>query len=90
MKGSEIALASLMREKVGQPCINYSWMSNSSYMSKLAGRDYWSDREGVFFEYLRRCGINYFRYLGKRFHPWNHDNRNVIEDWKAANPKPAD
>lgn len=27
-------------------------------MSKVAGRDYWSDREDVFFEYLHQCGIN--------------------------------
>lgn len=56
--GSEIALATLMREKVDRPCINYCWMTSSSYMSKVAGRDYWSDREGVFLEYLHQCGIN--------------------------------
>jgi hypothetical protein len=58
MKGREIALATLMREQVDEPCLNYSWMTNSSYMSKVARRDYWSDREGVFFAYLRACGIN--------------------------------
>jgi len=58
VKGSEIALATLMREEVEYPCLNYSWMTNSSYMSKVTGRDYWSDREGVFFEYLHQCGIN--------------------------------
>ena len=58
MKGSEIALATLMRENPGIPCINYSWMTSSSYMSKVAGRDYWADREGVFFEYLHQSGIN--------------------------------
>lgn len=58
MKGSEIALATLMRENPGAPCINYCWMTSSSYMSKVAGRDYWVDREGVFFEYLRQTGIN--------------------------------
>lgn len=58
MKGSEIALATLMREDPGAPCINYSWMTNASYMTRVTGRDYWSDREGVFFEYLRQCGIN--------------------------------
>ena len=47
-----------MRQRVEHPCINYCWMTNSSYMSRLAGRDYWADREGVFFEYLRRCEIN--------------------------------
>jgi hypothetical protein len=58
MKGSEIALATLMRENPGAPCIGYSWMTNSSYLSKVTGRDYWGDREGVFFDYLHRCGIN--------------------------------
>ena len=58
MKGSEIALATLMREKVDRPCINYSWMTHSSYMSHVAGQNYWSDREGVFFQYLHQCGIN--------------------------------
>jgi hypothetical protein len=56
--GCETALATLMREEVDRPCINYSWMTSSSYMSKVSGRDYWSDREGVFFEYLHQCGIN--------------------------------
>ncbi|MBN1348105.1 hypothetical protein JXJ21_01715 [candidate division KSB1 bacterium] len=58
MTGCEIALATLMREQVDYPCINYCWMTNSSYMSQMAGRDYWSDREGIFFEFLNRCGIN--------------------------------
>lgn len=58
MKGAETALASLMREDAGAPCINYSWMTSSSYMSGVTGRDYWSDREGVFFEYLRQKRIN--------------------------------
>ena len=58
MKGREIALATLMREDVGEPCINYCWMTSSTYMSKVAGRDYWADSEGVFYDYLRACGIN--------------------------------
>ena len=58
MKGCEVALATLMREQVDEPCINYGWMTSSSYISKVAGRDYWSDREGVFFDYLRACKIN--------------------------------
>lgn len=58
MKGRELALATLRREAVDEPCINYCWMTSSTYLSRVAGRDYWSDREGVFFEYLRRCGIN--------------------------------
>jgi len=59
MKGKDVALATLMRQDVEEPCINYCWMTSSSYMSKVAGRDYWSDPEGAFFEYLRRCGINF-------------------------------
>ena len=58
MKGSESALTTLMREDIAEPCINYSWMTSASYMSKVTGRDYWADREAVFFEYLRRCRIN--------------------------------
>ena len=58
MKGREVALATLMREPVAEPCINFCWMTSSSYLSKAAGRDFWSDREGVFYEYLRHCGIN--------------------------------
>ncbi|MCK5803870.1 MAG: hypothetical protein KAI66_13600 [Lentisphaeria bacterium] len=58
MKNSEIALATLMGENPGRPCINFSWMTSSSYLSKVTGRDYWADREGVFFEYLRQTGIN--------------------------------
>ena len=58
MKGSEIALATLMGENPGAPCINYCWMTSSTYMSEVAGRDYWKDRDGVFFEYLRQTGIN--------------------------------
>ncbi|MBT6146184.1 MAG: hypothetical protein HOH74_12180 [Gemmatimonadetes bacterium] len=58
LAGSEVALATLMRQDPGAPCINYSWMTNASYMSKVTGRDYWADREAVFFEYLHRCGIN--------------------------------
>ena len=58
MDGRDIALATLMRERVEHPCINYSWMTSSTYMSAVTGRDYWADREGVFFEYLERCGIN--------------------------------
>lgn len=58
MRGRDIALATLLREEVAEPCINYSWMTSSSYLSRAASRDYWSDCEGVFFEYLRACGIN--------------------------------
>ncbi|MFO7948515.1 MAG: uroporphyrinogen decarboxylase family protein [Armatimonadota bacterium] len=58
MDGREIALGTLHRQDVPEPCINYCWMTNAGYMSRVAGRDYWQDREGVFAEYIRRCGIN--------------------------------
>jgi len=58
MKGRDTALATLMRQEVREPCIGFCWMTNTSYMTKVAGRDYWSDREGVFFDYLKHCGIN--------------------------------
>jgi hypothetical protein len=58
MTGRDIALATLYREPVAEPCINFSWMTNTRYMSHVAGREYWEDREGVFAEYVRRCGIN--------------------------------
>lgn len=28
-------------------------------------------------------GKEYLRFYGNDFHPWNHDNRHLIEDWKA-------
>ena len=58
MKGYEVALATLLREDVQAPCINYCWMTSASYMSAVTGRDYWADRGGVFYDYLHRCGIN--------------------------------
>jgi len=58
MRGRDVALATLLRGDVAEPCINYSWMTSSSYLSRAAGRDYWSDPEGVFYDYLRHCGIN--------------------------------
>ena len=58
MKGRDIALATLHHEKVSEPCINYCWMTNTTYMSELAGRDYWSDREGVLNAFLVKAGVN--------------------------------
>jgi hypothetical protein len=58
MTGRDIALATLHRESVGYPCVNFCWMTNSRYLSHVAGRDYWTDPQGVFVEYVRRCGIN--------------------------------
>lgn len=58
MNGRQIALGTLHRQDVPEPCINYCWMTNAAYMSRIAGRDYWSDRTGVFAEYIHKCGIN--------------------------------
>ncbi len=56
--GREIALGTLHRQAVPYPCLNYCWMTNSAYINRVVGRDYWSDREAVFAEWVRRCGIN--------------------------------
>lgn len=58
MKGRDVALATLHHEHIPEPCINYCWMTNTAFMSKVAGRDYWSDPEGVFNAYLVRTGTN--------------------------------
>ncbi len=58
MDGREVALGTLHRQRVPLPCINYSWMTNTRYMTHVAGREYWDDPEGVFTEYIRRSGIN--------------------------------
>jgi len=58
MDGREVALGTLYQQEVPLPCINYCWMTNSAYMSRVAGRDYWAEPEGVLAEYVRRCGIN--------------------------------
>ncbi|HUT25119.1 MAG TPA: uroporphyrinogen decarboxylase family protein [Sumerlaeia bacterium] len=85
MKGSDIALATLSRERVDEPCINYCWMTNSSYMSRAARRDYWSDREGVFFDYLRHCGIN----LVPQWYYPSEAHRNIEEGRMASEPLPG-
>ncbi len=85
LKGRDIALATLMREAVDPPCINYSWMTSSSYMSYVTGRDYWSDREGVFYDYLKRCGINL---VPQRYVP-GEDQRNIERGLVAHPPTPG-
>ncbi|MHC4982902.1 MAG: uroporphyrinogen decarboxylase family protein [Planctomycetota bacterium] len=85
MKGRETALATLMREEVREPCINYCWMTNSAYMSRVAGRDYWSDPEGVLFEYLRRCGINF---VPQWYFP-SHQHKNLEEGRPLHKPLPG-
>jgi predicted metal-dependent hydrolase len=66
-----------MLKKDGKHLSIREWLSGMNFLFGKPG-------------FLRRCGLNYFRYLRKGFHPWDHDNRNVIEDWKASNPKTAD
>jgi hypothetical protein len=85
MKGSEIALATLMRENVDRPCVNYSWMTDSSDMSRVAGFDYWSDREGVFFEYLHQCGIN----LVSQWYLPGEEQRNIERGHVAHEHRPG-
>lgn len=85
MRGRDVALATLLREEVAEPCINYSWMTSSSYLSRAAGRDYWSDREGVFFEYLRRCGIN----LVPQWYYPGEAQRNIERGFVAHQPLPG-
>ena len=58
MDGREIALGTLYRQDVPEPCINYSWMTNSRFLSHVAGRSYWGDPQGVFIEFIHRCGVN--------------------------------
>ena len=36
--------------------------------------------------FLRRCFIPYCRFYRSAFHPWDHDNRAVIEAWKSNQP----
>ena len=33
---------------------------------------------------LRRIFFPYFRFLRKDFHPWEKDNRNLIDEWEAG------
>ncbi len=56
--GREAALAALHRQQVDYPCINFSWLTHSRFLSHVAGREFWDDPESVFVQYIRRCGIN--------------------------------
>lgn len=85
MTGHDIALATLMREDVREPCINYSWMTNSSYLSKAAGRDYWTDPEDVFYGYLRHCGIT----LVPQYYFPGEAQRNIERGHLAHAPAPG-
>jgi len=84
-RGRDTALATLMREETHEPCINYSWMTNASYMTRAAGRDYWTDREGVFYAYLNHCGIN----LVPQWYLPGEAQRNIAEGHLAHDPQPG-
>ncbi|MGD9497685.1 MAG: uroporphyrinogen decarboxylase family protein [Armatimonadota bacterium] len=58
MDGREVALATLHREDVPLPCLTNCWITHSAYISRVVGRDYWSDTVGVFCEFVRRIGAN--------------------------------
>ena len=58
MRGREVALATLLREEVREPTINFCWMTSTSYMSRVAGANYWDDPEAAWLQYVRRKGVN--------------------------------
>jgi hypothetical protein len=58
MKGSEIAWGTLDQERLTEPCMVGSWIMKGDYYSRIAGRDYWGDKEAVYLETLPRLGIN--------------------------------
>ena len=43
----------------------------------LSGLNFLFGKPGI----LRRPVFKYFSFFRKRFHPWNHDNRYIIDDW---------
>jgi len=58
MKGLEVAWRTLERETLAEPCILASWLMKGGYYGRIAGRDYWRDKAGVFLEALPRMGVN--------------------------------
>jgi len=58
VKGLEVAWRTLAQESVAEPCILASWLMKGDYYSRITGRDYWQDKEGVFLEALPRMGVN--------------------------------
>lgn len=58
MEGREIALATLHRQQVPEPCYTHCFVTGSDYYRRVTGRDYWSDPQGVFVEFVRRVGAN--------------------------------
>ena len=66
------------------------------YMLKVDGRHKnileWLSGLNFLFGYpgiLRRLFFKYFRYFGKGFHPWDHDNRNLIKQWTNEQQRTA-
>jgi len=59
MDGRDVALATLYREHVPYPCMVSGWLTGSGYMSRMTGRDYWSDPLGVWLEFIRLIGTNF-------------------------------
>jgi predicted metal-dependent hydrolase len=58
------------------------------YMLKVEGKHTgireWMSGLNFLFGYpgiLRRLTFKYFRFFGKQFHPWNNDNRDLIDQW---------
>lgn len=45
----------------------------------LSGLNFLFGRPGI----LRRLSFSYFRFFRKRFHPWDQDNRDLIDGWKT-------
>ena len=58
MNGREIALATLHRQEVPYPCYTQGFVTGSAYYTRVTGRDYWADPQGVFIELVRRVGAN--------------------------------
>lgn len=50
---------------------------NRSLRVWLSGLNFLFGKPG----FLRRCARQYFSFYGRRFHPWNHDNRELIDHW---------
>ena len=45
----------------------------------LSGLNFLFGKPGV----MRRCFFSYLSFYRKRFHPWNDDNRHLIEAWQS-------
>ena len=45
----------------------------------ISGLNFLFGKPGI----LRRPVVRYFSFFRKRFHPWNHDNRYIIDEWST-------